>query len=170
MQPLDYKDYTLKARITDLDRFHERLRELSAKFVGIDHQRDHYFATHRGKLKWRQGTIENLITHYERIAEQGAERTIVYRYDLHPTPEDLDELRRSSQLIQTIEKTRHIYLIGHIKIHLDQLPSGDQFIEIEAIDRTNQFSHAELMQHCLELQQKLSIPSENRVPTGYFST
>ncbi|NOS90761.1 MAG: CYTH domain-containing protein [Cyclobacteriaceae bacterium] len=169
MQPLDYKDYTLKARITELDRFHERLKELSATFVGTDHQRDHYFATNRGKLKWRQGTIENLITHYERIAEKGAERTIVYRYDLHPTPEDVEQLQGSAEFIQVIEKIRHIYLIGHIKIHLDQLPSGDQFIEIEAIDRANQFSHAELMRQCLELQQKLDIPSENRIPTGYFS-
>jgi adenylate cyclase class 2 len=169
MQPLDYKDYTLKARVTDLDRFHERLIVLSATFVGTDHQRDHYFSTTKGKLKWRQGTIENLITHYERITEQGAERTIVYRYDLHPTPQDLDELQQSSKLIQVIEKTRHIYLLDHLKIHLDQLPSGDQFVEIEAIDRTNQFTQAELMQHCISLLEKLGIPPETLIPTGYFS-
>jgi len=169
MQPLDYKDYTLKARVAELDRFHERLNDLSATFVGTDHQRDHYFSTTKGKLKWRQGTIENLITHYERIAEQGAERTIVYRYDLNPTPEDLDELRQSSKLIQVIEKTRHIYLLDHLKIHLDQLPSGDQFVEIEAIDRTNQFTQAELMQHCTSLLEKLGIPPETLIPTGYFS-
>ncbi|MFY8036284.1 MAG: CYTH domain-containing protein, partial [Cyclobacteriaceae bacterium] len=128
IQPLDYKDYTLKARITDLEIFHTRLRELNATFIGTDLQSDHYFSTPKGKLKWRQGTIENLITHYERISEQGAERTIVYRYDLQPTPEDLDELRQSSKLIQVIEKTRHIYLLDHLKIHLDQLPAGDQFV------------------------------------------
>ncbi len=166
---MEYKDYTLKARITDLEIFHTRLRELNATFIGTDHQRDYYFSTPKGKLKWRQGIIENLITHYERIAEEGAERTIVYRYDLNPTQNNLDELSRSSELIQIIEKTRHIYLIRHIKIHLDLLPSGDQFIEIEAIDRTNQFSPSELIQHCLDLQQKLGIPSENRIPTGYFS-
>ena len=169
MQPLDYKDYTLKARVIDLDPLHARLKELNATFVGTDYQRDHYFATTKGKLKWRQGTIENLITHYERITEQEAERTIVYRYDLHPTPEDLVQLQKSNELIQIIEKTRHIYLIAHIKIHLDLLPSGDQFLEIEAIDRENQFSHSELLQHCTDLQQKLGIPSENRIPTGYFS-
>ena len=169
MQPLDYKDYTLKARVIDLDPLHARLKELNATFVGTDYQRDHYFATTKGKLKWRQGTIENLITHYERITEQEAERTIVYRYDLHPTPEDLVQLQKSNELIQIIEKTRHIYLIAHIKIHLDLLPSGDQFLEIEAIDRANQFSHAELTQQCTDLQRELGIPSENRIPTGYLS-
>ncbi len=170
MQPLDYKDYTLKARVTDLDIFHARLKKLNATFVGTDHQRDHYFATTKGKLKWRQGAIENLITHYERIAEQGAERTIVFRYDLHPTPEDIEQLQRSTKLVLVIQKTRHIYLIEHVKVHLDHLPSGDQFIEIEAIDRSNRFSYSELMQHCFDLQQKLGILPENLIPTGYFSS
>lgn len=54
---------------------------LKIEFIGLDLQTDHYFEIEKGKLKWREGTVENLITHYERIDDSGMERTIVYRYD-----------------------------------------------------------------------------------------
>lgn len=63
---LDYKDYTIKAQSQNVVRIEFKLKAIGATYVGLDIQTDHYFQTKKGKLKWRQGTIENLITHYER--------------------------------------------------------------------------------------------------------
>ena len=163
-----YKDYTIKARISSSSLIEDRLRKLNAEFIGVDSQTDTYFETTRGKLKLREGTIENLITHYKRSPENGAEKTSVYRYELNPSEEEIEKLKSSHSQIGVIKKERRIYLINHIKIHFDKMPNGDEFIEIEAIDRHNEFSNEELKQQCLDLKNKLGIHESEIVPTGYL--
>ncbi|HEU5292508.1 MAG TPA: CYTH domain-containing protein, partial [Cyclobacteriaceae bacterium] len=133
-----------------------------------DHQTDTYFQVDHGKLKLRQGTIENLITHYERTFENGAEKTQVFRYDVNPSQEEIEKLKSSHQQIGIVKKERKIYFINHIKIHLDKLPNGEEFIEMEAIDRLNQFSDEELKRQCLDLKDKLGINESEMVQTGYL--
>ncbi|WP_197464093.1 CYTH domain-containing protein [Rufibacter sp. DG15C] len=142
---------------------------MEAKFVGLDRQVDTYFDTPQGKLKLRQGTIENLITHYERVVENGVERTIVYRYDQHPTEEEMEELRAKHRQIAVVLKNREIYTLANIKIHLDTLPNQQRFIEIEAMDLTNAFTKDELKDQCLAMKSKLGIQDEDLVKTGYLA-
>lgn len=168
MVPLPYKDFTIKARVSSLEEIEETLRSLKAAFIGIDFQTDHYFETENGKLKWREATIENLITHYERVSEGVIERTIVYRYDLNPSKTQIDELHQNHRLIGITRKQRKIYQIHNVKIHLDKLPNEEEFIEIEAIDRGNRFSVDELKNQCFEIKLKLDVLDSDLVPTGYF--
>src|SRR5688572_33281194 len=116
-----YKDYTIKARIASSESIELKLASLNAKFIGTDHQTDTYFQIDHGKLKLRQGTIENLITHYERTHEGDAEKTQVYRYDLNPSSEEIEKLKRSHQQIGVVQKHRKIYFLQNVKIHLDRL-------------------------------------------------
>ena len=163
-----YKDFTIKAKLTDLDAVEKAIIALEAKFVGEDVQTDHYFETSKGKLKWREGTIENLITHYERFLEAGIERTTVYRYDLNPSKSEIDELFQNQKIIGIVKKTRRIYSIQNIKIHLDLLPNHEKFIEIEAIDRSGKFTIDELRDQCLTMKAKLRIADHDLIPTGYL--
>lgn len=59
---LPYQDFTLKAKVVDSTKIETVLQEMNARFVGVDIQKDTYFKVQNGKLKLRQGTIENLIT------------------------------------------------------------------------------------------------------------
>jgi adenylate cyclase class 2 len=81
MTPLNYKDFCIKACVENPEDIDKILKEMNAYFVGTDSQRDTYFKVSEGKLKWRSGTIENLITHYSRINEGSIEKTLVFRYD-----------------------------------------------------------------------------------------
>ncbi len=168
MQPLNYKDITVKAKTRNFESIELKLKELNATFLGTDFQTDYYFKTKKGKLKYRDCTIEKLITHYERIFEQGAERTIVYRYDLNPSEEQVGELYNSG-LIGVIKKSRKIFYLEHIKIHLDELENGDQFIEIEAIDRDEKWTYDDLKKQCSNLRLKLEISDSDLIPTGYLT-
>ena len=103
---LPYQDFTLKAKVVDRQKIERTLEEMNARFIGTDNQKDTYFNVPRGKLKWRQGTIENFITHYERIDEKGVERTIVHSYDLNPSQEQISKLHREYTVIGLIEKER----------------------------------------------------------------
>ena len=169
MIPLNYKDYTIKAKIVNPGSIESRLKEICAKYIGMDIQTDHYFKIEKGKLKWRQGTIENLITHYERISESGIEKTIVYRYDLNPSDKAVKALKATYAELAVIRKERKIYRVDNIKVHLDKLSDGKQFIEIEAIDSEERFSHDELKAQCKTMKLKLGIEDEDLVATGYMT-
>ena len=109
-----------------------------------------------------------MITHYERFYESGIERTVVYRYDLNPTADQISELQRSHKQIGTTTKQRKIYKLNNIKIHLDKLPNQEEFIELEAIDRDNRFTEAELRAQCLDIKEKLHIKDSDLILTGYL--
>lgn len=162
-----YKDFTLKARATNFVYLEDLLKSCGALFLGVDEQTDTYFQTDKGKLKLREGTIENLITHYERILEDGIERTVVYRYDVNPSAIEIENLIANFKPIGIVEKKRSIYLLDIHKIHLDRLNEGD-FLEIESIDREEKFTSEELRKRCWELKEKLGIADVDLVPTGYF--
>ncbi|MFN6088439.1 MAG: CYTH domain-containing protein [Cyclobacteriaceae bacterium] len=165
--PKTYKDFTLKALAPDFEPLEDLLKNCGALFLGVDEQKDTYFQTDTGKLKLREGTIENLITHYERILEEGIERTVVYRYDVNPSAIEIENLITNYKTIGTVKKERSIYLLDIHKIQLDRLDQGD-FLEIESIDREEKFTTEELRKRCLELKEKLGIADGDLVPTGYF--
>lgn len=165
---LSYKDFTVKAKLANAEEIEQVLRDLGAIFIGKDIQTDHYFETSRGKLKWREAVIENLITHYERVEDSGIERTCVYRYDLNPTQDQIDELQRNHRLIGVIKKERRIYILNNVKIHIDRLSDIEQFIEIEAIDREGEFTADELKDQCLRVKSMLHIAEKDLIPTGYL--
>lgn len=167
MNALLYKDFTIKAKVENWQEIELLVESLGAQRVGQDLQIDTYFKVDSGRLKLRQGSIENLITHYERIQENGIERTIVYRYDLNPTEEEKKILFKDQAVIGIVKKERLIFLLQPCKIHLDRLGNQD-FLEIEAIDREDKYSTEELKTFCFSLKDKLNIKDEDLLPTGYF--
>jgi adenylate cyclase class IV len=109
-----------------------------------------------------------LITHYQRVHEAGIEKTLVYRYDLNPSPEEVAALHSQFEVVGQVKKERTIYLLGIHKIHLDRL-EGDCFIEVESIDRHATYTSQQLKALCFEMKEKLEIADADLVPTGYFS-
>lgn len=168
MKPLTYQDFTIKARANSFERVKELLQQLGATRLGMDEQTDTYFKTDKGKLKLRVGTIENLITHYERFLQDGLERTVVYRYDLNPTQHQINELLHRGEQIGQVRKQRAIYLWKNHKIHLDKV-GVEYFVEIETIDRQMLHTQKQLRDLCWELKEKLEICDEDLIPTGYFN-
>jgi adenylate cyclase class IV len=59
-------NFEFKARTDNLDFFEEKLQSLNPLFIGEDHQKDTYFNVTKGRLKLREGTIENALIHYKR--------------------------------------------------------------------------------------------------------
>jgi predicted adenylyl cyclase CyaB len=169
IEPLPYQDYTAKAVLRHWEEVENKIHALQATRIGTDFQHDTYFYVSKGKLKWRKGTLENLITHYERIIDGDLERTLVYRYDWQPSWETIQKLLNTHVKIGEVIKERTIYRWQHLKIHLDKLIPHGFFIEVEAIDRTNSYTAAELKIACENLLAQLEITSEDRIRTGYLS-
>ena len=165
---LPYKDFTQKAVLKDVERMRKRILSLEFQFLGEEFQHDFYFKVVRGKLKYRRGSAKNLITHYERILSDNGERTVVYRYDLNPTQEEIQLLKSSNELIGEVRKQREIYCKENIFIHLDVLESGERFIEVEVKDFDKQFSEEELKLSCYTTFLQLGFYPEDLINTGYL--
>ena len=61
----------IKARSNNQDRIRDILKSKNADFKGIDHQIDTYFNVPKGRLKLREGNIENNLIFYERKNQAG---------------------------------------------------------------------------------------------------
>jgi adenylate cyclase class 2 len=170
MTPLNYKDFCIKACVENPEDIDKILKEMNAHFVGTDCQLDTYFKVSEGKLKWRLGMIENLITHYSRINEGDIEKTVVFRYDLHPTKEEIAQLFRDYDPLGVVEKERRIYFHGNIKIHLDKMANQTYFLEIEVLDRENILSDQILFNQAMDMKNTLHIPDKALIKTGYFNS
>jgi adenylate cyclase class IV len=166
-----YQDFSAKAHCADVEQLARVLQQLGAKYLGTDYQRDTYYQTDRGKLKLREGNIEHLLIHYERLPDaQGLEQTRVYRYDSEPTPAHLRAVLAGKPVLGIVEKARRIYYLDDIKIHLDSFPEGLQFVEVEVIDREGKQTLKELQQECLRVLALLGIDAEELLTNGYLPT
>ncbi|MCI5058575.1 MAG: adenylate cyclase, partial [Flavobacteriales bacterium] len=60
------KNVEIKARCKNPDEIRSILRSLNATFIGKDHQVDTYYECSTGRLKLREGNIENALIYYNR--------------------------------------------------------------------------------------------------------
>jgi adenylate cyclase, class 2 len=157
----------IKARHQDLDRVREYLESNGAEFKGLDHQVDTYFQVQSGRLKLREGTIENSFIFYDRPIQGAPKRSDV----VLSRPSDPEELKAvliaSLPVRVVVDKQREIYFIDNVKFHIDDVNELGQFVEIEAIDASGERTEAELLQQCEFYMTELGVRSENLVPESY---
>ncbi len=142
------KNYEFKARAEDIDKLEQKLHDLNPLFRGEDQQTDTYFNVPSGRLKLREGNIENALILYDRpdVANSKQSEIVLYR---HAPDKSLKEiLTKAFGIKVVVNKTRKIYFIDNVKFHFDQVEKLGTFIEVEAIDETGEISAGELKGQC----------------------
>lgn len=151
----------IKARVDRLAPFRRRLGELDANHVGTDQQRDTYFQVPEGRLKVREGVVEQGIIFYKRLDQQGPKPSRIERTDPGDALEGvLAVLKAALPVDVVVEKTRAIYWVDRVKIHLDHVPALGYFVELEAVDTTGTASEEDLLADCNRLMERLDINEE----------
>ena len=56
---MNIKNFEFKAKVDNLEEYENKLLKLNPFFKGTDHQIDTYFNVSKGRLKLREGNIEN---------------------------------------------------------------------------------------------------------------
>lgn len=164
----------IKARVAsqvDLDTISEIImRQPGATFQGIDNQTDTYFKVSDGRLKVREGNIENCVVFYRRPNQQGpkkSELSLVHLQDIQtPSVKDLLETI-GFPLKVVVDKVRKIYFIDNVKFHLDSVAGLGRFVEIEAIDRDGSIGEEKLHNQCNQYLYLLGIKSADLEPKSY---
>ena len=67
----------IKARSDNQGKIRAILKAKNADFKGIDHQIDTYFNVSSGRLKLREGNIENQLIYYQRKNQEGPKQSDV---------------------------------------------------------------------------------------------
>jgi adenylate cyclase, class 2 len=128
----------IKARCADPLSIAAILAAHNADFKGIDHQMDTYFRATHGRLKLREGNIENTLIHYNRPNQSGPKQSDV---TLFKTPTEAAALKKiltdAVGILAVVDKKRQIYFIDNVKFHIDEVVGLGSFVEIEAIDSEN---------------------------------
>ena len=112
-------NFEFKASTENLGLLEQILVGLNPIFIGEDHQIDTYFNTNIGRLKMREGNIENALIHYEREDFAAAKQSNVLLYSYQPNITLKTILTKSNGIKVIVDKLRRIYFIDNVKFHFD---------------------------------------------------
>jgi len=161
------RNYEFKARVDDLREYENKLLTLNPEFIGTDHQTDTYFNVKHGRLKLREGNIENALIDYDRDDIAGSKRSDVILYRHAPDASLKEILVRQFSIRVIVSKIRRIYFIGNVKFHFDTVEGLGTFIEAEAIDARDEFTTEQLKAQCDRYLHFFGLAKEQLVDRSY---
>ncbi len=137
-----------KASTNKLAALETLLQQHNPVFIGEDHQIDTYFNAPVGRLKLREGNIENALIHYERENTAGSKSSHVLLYQHQPDKTLKEILIKTLGIKAVVDKRRKIYFINNVKFHFDTVEGLGTFIEVEAIDKDGTIGKEKLQAQC----------------------
>lgn len=129
---MSYINIEIKAKCFHPEKVEAFLLANKARFVGLDHQKDTYFNVPEGRLKLRQGNIENSLIFYNRPDQEGPKQSDFSLSKIAEGATTEQVLTRALGVKVVVDKYRKIFYIDNVKFHLDEVPGLGSFVEIEA--------------------------------------
>jgi adenylate cyclase class IV len=127
MQNIEYK-----AELRDLDAARVQCRQIGAELIGTLRQTDQYYRLTDGRLKRREAPDEPIewIFYHRRDAT----RPRMCNYSI--LSDEQAKRRWGTQSLRpwlVVAKTRELWMVENVRIHLDQVDEIGRFIEFEAM-------------------------------------
>jgi len=157
----------IKAKSANQEYIRKILKSQNADFKGIDHQIDTYFKVSSGRLKLREGNIENYLIYYKREDKSGPKQSNVSLYNSIPNSSLKDILTKSLGVLAVVNKKREIYFIDNVKFHLDNVKNLGSFLEIEAIDYKGDIGRKKLLSQCNYYMSLFKISKSDLISESY---
>jgi len=148
-------------------RVRDWMRASGAEYRGTDKQTDTYFNVGTGRLKLREGNIENCLIQYNRPDHAAPKQS---NYTLVPVEAGSalkTALEKSLGVLAVVEKVRDIFYVANIKIHLDSVVGLGLFIEIEARDEEESIPLETLHEQCKRLSSHFGILDGDLITNSY---
>jgi adenylate cyclase, class 2 len=164
---MPHLNFEFKARTENLETDEKRLLQLNPEFIGIDKQTDTYFNIPNGRLKLREGNIENALIYYERNDIAGTKQSDVLLYQHKPDKSLKDILIKVHGIKVVVNKIRKIYFIENVKFHFDTIKELGTFIEVEAIDNKGGIGIEKLKEQCHRYADLFEIKSSDYISLSY---
>jgi adenylate cyclase, class 2 len=156
-----------KAKTTDVSAAENILLQHNPVFIGEDHQVDTYFNVPNGRMKLREGNIENALIQYERENTAGSKSSHILLYKHQPDKSLKEALTKALGIKAVIDKIRKIYFIDNVKFHFDTVQTLGTFIEVEAIDKDGSIGKEKLQEQCDFYAALLQIDKADFMANSY---
>ncbi|RYZ25189.1 MAG: CYTH domain-containing protein [Chitinophagaceae bacterium] len=160
-------NFEFKAKHKNIAEAERILLGKNPRFVGDDHQVDTYFNVPNGRLKLREGTIEQSLIFYERTNTAGAKQSNVTLYSHQPDAALKLALTQAIGVKVVVDKKRKIYFIDNVKFHFDRVEVLGEFLEVEAIDNDGSIGIEKLKEQCTYYQQLLGVHDNDFMAESY---
>jgi len=158
-------NYEFKAGLKHDAGVRAALKKLRARYIGTDHQVDTYFVVPAGRLKIREGRIENALIFYFRSSAPRARRSTIELMRLPRRNSLRAILSAALGVLAVVDKRREIYFVGNVKVHLDRVHGLGKFVEVEAITRGGGIRKAR--RQAREFQKLFGVAAADIVPHSY---
>ncbi len=156
-----------KASAANLDELEAKLKQENPIFIGEDLQTDTYFNVPAGRLKLREGNIENALIHYHRENIAGSKSSHILLYKHSPDKALKDILTESLGIKVVVSKKRKIYFIENVKFHFDKVQDLGTFVEVEAIDMDGTIGKEKLQEQCNQYSSLFEIKEGDFLADSY---
>jgi adenylate cyclase, class 2 len=164
---LAHLNVEIKARTNRAAAIRDYLKKNKATYKGLDQQTDTYFNTPNGRLKLREGNIENNLIYYERTNQAGPKQSHFNLVKIEDATGLKEVLTKSMGVKVVVKKNREIYYIGNVKFHLDDVPGLGSFVEIEAGNIEADLTKDQLQQQCDFYLEQFEIKPEDLIEVSY---
>lgn len=162
---MSFLSIEIKARCADPARIRSILRSRRAIFKGLDHQIDTYFRVPSGRLKIREGNIENALIFYKRADQKKSKKCNAVIHSCEEETALKTILAETLGTLGAVDKKREIYFIQNAKFHIDCVKKLGNFVEIEVFGSAQ--AAAKLGKQCEFYQTLLGIRSKDLVADSY---
>lgn len=147
--------------------FEKIVLERGGEFHGCDHQIDTYFKVPMGRLKLREGNIENFLVQYNRPDQAGPKVSQFRLVKNDPNSSMKSALSDALGVLAVVDKWRDIYWLGNIKIHFDTVDTLGTFVEIEAQAKDDRMTVDDLREQTDDLIAAFGIKPEDLICESY---
>lgn len=162
-----YLNVEIKAKCPDPGFVREYLLGNQADFKGTDEQTDTYFNVPNGRLKLREGRIENNLIFYQRNNQAGPKQSHFKLVKVEDATGLKTALAGSLGIKVVVQKKREIYYIGNVKFHIDEVPGLGSFVEIEAGNILADLDPGQLKDQCDLYMEAFHIREQDLVEVSY---
>ncbi len=157
----------IKAKVKNQQKIRDVLKLKKADYKGTDHQIDTYFKAASGRLKLREGKIENFLIHYQRENKNGPKQSDVVLFESDPESTLKEILVKALGILIVVDKKREIYFIDNVKFHIDTVKCLGTFAEIEALSKNDKIPKDELYRQCQYYLDLFDISNKDLVSISY---
>jgi predicted adenylyl cyclase CyaB len=164
---MSFLNVEIKATCSDTGRIREYLVNHHADFIGTDEQTDTYFNVSNGRLKLREGNIENNLIFYERPDQAGPKDSKFHLIKIEKSNPLKDVLELSVGVKVVVKKRRDIFYLDNVKFHIDEVENLGSFIEIEAGNITSAFPQNKLKEQCEYYMLQFGISPDQLIEVSY---
>jgi predicted adenylyl cyclase CyaB len=162
------RNIEIKAGIDNVENWLPKAGTLANTRPTLIAQDDTYFRCPAGRLKLRVfSTTTGELIFYERPDSAGPKES---RYFIAPVtaPDQMREvLTQAYGQVGRVRKTRHLFLTGRTRIHVDRVEGLGDFLELEVVLSEDELAQAGFKE-ANELMVRLGVPKTSLIQGSYI--